>query len=515
MKIQNILKSSLSIAALSLAALSSTFTACDFLDRQPFDKVDPTVEVTDAVALSMANACYRTLQSSNMYNQRIWTLDIVAGNSNVGAGGGTDGLETVQAANFTTLSDNGMALYMWRSPWVGIGQCNILIQSMESADGLSEAVRNQCLGEALFLRAHYYFILVRLYGAVPTRLTPYEPGTSTAIARDKIETNYENIIADLKRAAELLPMKQEYAAKDLGRATKDACYTELANVYLTLAGHGLSINGMNRQEYYEAVADLCTEVENMGYDLESCKYEDNFDATIHNGGESIFEVQFSGDKEYDFWGNNPQSSWLSTFMGPRNSDFVAGSWGWNQPTEEFVRQYEEGDLRKAITIFYDGCPVWDPDGVNKPYKSSYSNTGYNVRKFLVTKAISPDFNTSPANFVVYRFADVLLMKAEALNEVRPSEAYASINRVRRRAGLKDLSGLSQDEMREAIIHERRIELAFEGHRWFDMIRINDGQYAVDFLHSIGKTNATKDRLIFPIPQTERDANPLMGQNPGY
>ncbi|MBQ0034514.1 MAG: RagB/SusD family nutrient uptake outer membrane protein [Bacteroidales bacterium] len=515
MKIQNILKSSLSIAALSLAALSSTFTACDFLDRQPFDKVDPTVEVTDAVALSMANACYRTLQSSNMYNQRIWTLDIVAGNSNVGAGGGTDGLETVQAANFTTLSDNGMALYMWRSPWVGIGQCNILIQSMESADGLSEAVRNQCLGEALFLRAHYYFILVRLYGAVPTRLTPYEPGTSTAIARDKIETNYENIIADLKRAAELLPMKQEYAAKDLGRATKDACYTELANVYLTLAGHGLSINGMNRQEYYEAVADLCTEVENMGYDLESCKYEDNFDATIHNGAESIFEVQFSGDKEYDFWGNNPQSSWLSTFMGPRNSDFVAGSWGWNQPTEEFVRQYEEGDLRKDITIFYDGCPVWDPDGVNKPYKASYSNTGYNVRKFLVTKAISPDFNTSPANFVVYRFADVLLMKAEALNEVRPAEAYASINRVRRRAGLKDLSGLSQDEMREAIIHERRIELAFEGHRWFDMIRINDGQYAVDFLHSIGKTNATKDRLIFPIPQTERDANPLMGQNPGY
>lgn len=514
-KIQNILKSSLSIAALSLAALSSTFTACDFLDRQPFDKVDPTVEVTDAVALSMANACYRTLQSSNMYNQRIWTLDIVAGNSNVGAGGGTDGLETVQAANFTTLSDNGMALYMWRSPWVGIGQCNILIQSMESAEGLSEAVRNQCLGEALFLRAHYYFILVRLYGAVPTRLTPYEPGTSTAIARDKIENNYMNIIVDLQRAAELLPMKQEYAAKDLGRATKDACYTELANIYLTLAGHGLSINGMNRQEYYEQVADLCSEVENMGYDLESCRYEDNFCATIHNGAESIFEVQFSGDKEYDFWGNNPQSSWLSTFMGPRNSDFVAGSWGWNQPTEEFVQQYEEGDLRKDITIFYDGCPVWDPEGVNKPYKASYSNTGYNVRKFLVTKAISPDFNTSPANFVVYRFADVLLMKAEALNEIRPAEAFASINRVRRRAGLKDLAGLSQDEMREAIIHERRIELAFEGHRWFDMIRINDGQYAVDFLHSIGKTNATKDRLLFPIPQTERDANPLMGQNPGY
>ena len=180
-----------------------------------------------------------------------------------------------------------------------------------------------------------------------------------------------------------------------------------------------------------------------------------------------------------------------------------------------VNQYEEGDLRKDITIFYEGCPKWDPEGVNKDYKSSYSNTGYNVRKFLVAKAISPDFNTSPANFVVYRYAEVLLMKAEALCEIRPGEAYASLNRVRQRAGLENISGLSQDELREAIIHERRIELAFEGHRWFDMIRINDGEYALQFLRSIGKTNVTKERLLFPIPQVERDANPLMGQNPGY
>lgn len=498
-----------------LLATSTLLCGCNFLERTPFDKVDPSVEVTDDVAIAMANACYRTLQSSNMYNQRLWTLDIVAGNSNVGAGGGTDGLETVQAANFTTLSDNGMALYMWRSPWVGIGQCNILIESMERASGLSKAVRDQCLGEALFLRAHYYFILVRLYGAVPTRLKPYEPGTDTAIERDKIENNYANIIADLKRAAALLPEKRDYALRDLGRATRDACQTMLADVYLTLAGHNMSINGMTRDDYYEAVVTLCNEVADMGYDLEACAYADNFNPTIHNGAESIFEVQFSGDKEYDFWGNNPQSSWLSAFMGPRNSDFVAGSYGWNQPTAEFVSQYESGDLRKDVTIFYEGCPTWDPDGVNKEYKASYSNTGFNVRKFCVPKSVSPDFNTSPANFVVYRFADVLLMKAEALNEIRPNEAYGSINTVRRRAGLSNLVGLSQAEMREAIIHERRIELAFEGHRWFDMIRINDGEYAVNFLHSIGKTNATKDRLLFPIPQTERDANPLMGQNPGY
>ena len=492
-----------------------SLTACNFLEREPYDKIDPTMEVTDNVAVAMANACYRTLQSSNMYNQRLWTLDIVAGNSNVGAGGGTDGLETVQAANFTTLADNGMALYMWRSPWVGIGQCNILIQAMEEADGIEETTRLQCLGEALFLRAHYYYILVRLYGGVPLRLTPYEPGTSTAIARNTAEEVYQQIIADIKRAYELLPEKQEYPATELGRATKDACCAMLADLYLTIAPKGW-LSTRPDEGYYERVIDLCSEIADMGYDLYSCNYEDNFNALIHNGAESIFEVQFSGNTEYDFWGNNPQSSWLSAFMGPRNADFVAGGYGWNQPTEEFVSQYEEGDLRKDITIFYEGCPNWDPQGVNKSYRSGYSNTGYNVRKFCVTKEISPEYNTSPANFVVYRYADVLLMKAEALNELgRTAEACAPLNIVRYRAGLNGVSGLSQDEMREKIIHERRIELAFEGHRWFDMIRINNGDYAVNFLHSIGKTNATKERLLFPIPQTERDANPLIDQNPGY
>jgi len=497
----------LSISAILAAMLLS---GCDFLERTPFDTVDPQTEVTDDVAIAMANACYRTLQSSNMYNMRIWCLDIVAGNSNVGAGGGTDGLETTQCANFTTLANNDMALYMWRSPWVGIGQCNILIKSMESAQGLSDEIRNRSLGEALFLRAHYYYVLVRLYGGVPLRLAPYEPGTSTDIARNTEEEVYAQIINDIRKAAELLPEKQELPADQLGRATKDACCCMLADVYLTLAPKNYS-SLQPESGYYEAVVDLCNEIADMGYDLNS-DYALNFDATVNNGPESIFEVQYSGNTEYNFWGNNPQCSWLSTFMGPRNSDFAAGCYGWNQPTAEFMSQYEDGDLRKDVTVFYAGCPDFD----GKAYKSNFSNTGYNVRKFIVPKSISPEYNTNPANFVVYRYADVLLKKAEALNELgRTGEACTPLNTVRRRAGLPSVSGLGQDEMREKIIHERRIELAFEGHRWFDMIRLNNGEYALNFLHGIGKTLATKERLLFPIPQTERDANPLMTQNPGY
>jgi hypothetical protein len=148
-----------------------------------------------------------------------------------------------------------------------------------------------------------------------------------------------------------------------------------------------------------------------------------------------------------------------------------------------------------------------------------SNTGYNVRKFLVPLSISADYNTNSASVIVLRYADVLLMKAEALNELgQTSDAEESLYQVRKRAGLTnrdDVTGLTQDQMRDKIRQERRIELAFEGHRWFDMIRWDNGQYALNFLHSIGKINASQKHLLFPIPQKEIDTNPNLKQNTGY
>ena len=127
------------------------------------------------------------------------------------------------------------------------------------------------------------------------------------------------------------------------------------------------------------------------------------------------------------------------------------------------------------------------------------------------------YDNSPLNFPVLRFSNVLLMKAEALNELgQTSQAEVPLNRVRNRAGLANIaSGLSKAAFRTAVLKERRVELAFEGQRWFDLIRVNNGQYGLDFLHSIGKTNATSKHLLFPIPQIERDRNPKLTQNPGY
>ena len=213
-----------------------------------------------------------------------------------------------------------------------------------------------------------------------------------------------------------------------------------------------------------------------------------------------------------FWDNTNQASWLSTFTGPRNSNMVAGGWGWNQPTQEFVDSYEPGDLRKDVTILYDGCPQFD----GMDYDPGYSTTGYNLRKFLVTKSVSSSYDNSPMDFPVLRYADVLLMKAEALNNLgKTSEAEAPLNEVRARAGLPAVTGLSQADFQTKVLHERRMELAFEGQRWFDLIRVDNGDYGLNFLHSIGKVNATSKFLLLPIPQKEIDANPNLTQNPGY
>jgi tetratricopeptide (TPR) repeat protein len=483
----------------SLILFALLFIGCEgFLDKAPLDTINTAnYPETEEDVITMVNGAYQPLQWPKLYNMRMWTSDIMAGNSIVGAGGGSDGQETQDMANFVTATDNQGVLDLWRGPWPGILRCNLLLEQVPGLD-ISENIKNRSLGEAYFLRAHYYFILVRYFGDVPLVLVPQEPGDDFRPFRtDKAEV-YEQIISDLENAIELLPLKSSYAANDIGRASKGAASGILAKVYLTLGN-------------WSKVIELCESISSMGYDLNP-NYADNFNPAAGNSIEALFEVQYASDGGYNFWSNENQASWTSTFMGPRGSGMVAGGWGWNQPTQEFIDAYEAGDLRRDVTILYDGCPEFN----GMTYQSSYSFTGYNVRKFLVPTSISASYDNSPMNFPVLRYADVLLMYAEALNESgRTAEAVTPLNRVRERAGLDNISGLSQADFREAVLNERRMELAFEGQRWFDLIRVDNGQYALDFLHSIGKSNATSKHLLFPVPQKERDVNPNLTQNTGY
>lgn len=482
-----------------IVAAAVTISSCKkYLDKAPLDSVNTeNFWSTESDAISAINGAYQPLQWPKLYNLRIWTSDIWAGNSIVGAGGGTDGIETQDIANFVTSTDNAAALDIWRGPSPGILRCNLVLQNVPRMS-IDAALKNRILGEAKFLRALYYFDLVRLFGDVPLITEPVVAGDDLRPFRTDKAIVYDTIIQDLTDAMNLLPLKSSYSGADVGRASKGSATGLLAKVYLTLGE-------------YQKCADLCAQVTALGYSL-NANYSDNFNPLTKNSNESLFEVQYSGATTYSFWSDENQASWVSTFTGPRNADFVGGGYGWDQPTQEFVDAYEPGDKRKDETILYEGGPEFDA----KVYTSSYSVTGYNLRKFLVPKSISPDYNTSPADFPVLRYADVLLMQAEALNEIgQTTQAETPLNEVRARAGLGEVHGLSKDAFREKVLHERRMELAFEGDRWFDLIRINNGQYALDFLHSIGKVNATSKNLLLPIPQKEIDANPNLLQNPGY
>lgn len=484
--------------------------ACQkYLVKTPLDSVNTSNFFrTPSDAVTAINSAYQPLQWPKLYNLRMWASDIMAGNSVVGAGGGTDGIETVEEANFITAPSNPGVQDLYKGPWPGILRCNLVLANVPGIQ-MNTALQNRILGEAHFLRGLYYFILVRFFGEVPLLVQPVTPKNNLYPSRAPVDSVYSLIIRDLTAAIGLLPPREAYSGADIGRASKGSATGLLAKVYLTMAG---SESGSRQTQDYEQTVNLCKQVTALGYAL-NANYADNFNPADKNSIESLFEVQYSGATTYGFFDDLNQASWTSTFMGPRNANFVGGGYGWNQPTSEFVNSYEPGDKRKDLTTLYQGCPPF----YGHVYQSNYSTTGYNVRKFLVPTSVSPDYNTSAEDFPVLRYADVLLMEAEALNELgRPAEALDPLNQVRARAGLPPVQqGLSQAVFRDTVLHERRMELAFEGQRWFDLIRVNKGQYAMDFLRSIGKTNFSAKYLLLPIPQVEIDANPHLTQNPGY
>lgn len=489
-----------SIARLRWLAPAILLMGCDgILNTEPPDTVNTEnfyASETDAIAA--INGAYQPLQWPKLYNMRMWTTDIIAGNSVVGAGGGEDGVETKNLADFVANSANPGVLDLWRGPWPGILRANVVLQQVPEME-VREPLKSRILGEAHFLRGLYYLNLVRFFGGVPLITDPQNPGDDLRPMRSSAEEIYTQIIIpDLERALQLLPDRREYAAADAGRASRGSAAGLLAEVYLT------------RGEW-SRVVELTEQVTGLGYVLNE-DYAANFDLGSENDQESLFEVQYYGKTNNDFWSDENQAAWHSTFMGPRNSGMVAGGWGWNQPTQEFIDAYEPGDLRKDVTVLYEGGPAFD--GID--YSSAYSTTGYNVRKFLVPTSVAISFDESPLNFPVMRYAEVLLMQAEALNELgRTAEAEGPLNQVRARAGLAPLRGLSQAEFRDAVLRERRMELAFEAKRWFDLIRVDNGRYGLEFLRSIGKVNVNENRLLLPIPQLEIDANPNLTQNPGY
>jgi hypothetical protein len=453
-------------------------------------------------AIQATNSVYAQLQQAGMFNHSLWGMDMMSDNSFVGGGGAGDGIEFQQLDNFTIPSSNPVITDHFQRAYLGIGAANQVLLRVPSIT-MDAAIKDRCLGEAEFLRALYYFYLVRSFGDVPLVLIPPKTaGEASSVTRAPAASVYTQIVADLTDAITKLP--STYTGDDLGRATKWSAAALLAKVYLT---RGTPADLANAAIQARAV------IAGSGKSLWP-NYADNFKVETENGQESLFEVQFkSGLNQYtlDGPGSAINEFWGARFFG---SPYVvpSGGYGFNIPEKEFVDGYETGDLRKAATVFVPGDLY--PDGQIQPASLEGDPNGYNVRKFYAGN-LSTIWD-SPLNVPVLRLAEVYLILAESVGPT--VEGLEAVNKVRRRAfGLpigspsaKDLSAATTN-FTAAVLRERRYELAFEMDRWYDLKRTGE----LFRLPSLIAKGVKSTSGLLPIPQAERDINPGLTQNPGY
>ncbi len=477
--------------------------------------IDPTIPLilvdnyykTEAEAIAAVNATYTPL--SAIYNGAAWHLgDIMSDDADLGGGGGGDGTETAELDNFNVTSFNPIISIMWAQCYFGVLRANLVVTKVPLVPVMSDAIRKRSLGEGHFLRAFYYYNLVRVFGDVPLYTNVITAEESITIGRSPKEQVYAQIIADLKMAETLLP--NTTTGDDKGRATAGAAKGLLASVYLTMG---------NKTEAAAKAKQIIDNRATYGYDLWA-DYTDNFKLANENGKESLFEVQYrSGGGTFSDYG---AGSKMNTFFGPREQNVVAtAGYGWNVPTRNFVDQYEKtGAAYSTIIDTRRNRTIWIPGDAygtyTQPASLVGSPNGFNVKKYFI-----PIDNTtgddgqwrSALNVPVMRYSEVLLIYAEAAGPAL-GKTYADL--VRNRAGLAALpNGMNDAQWLAAIYKERRLEFGFEMHRWFDLLRHPDPNYFITVMTAAGKTNIQSKHRYMPIPQGERDKNSNLTQNAGY
>ncbi|WP_428667420.1 RagB/SusD family nutrient uptake outer membrane protein [Runella sp.] len=470
-----------------LTALVLGFSSCkdSFLNLAPISSANTaTFYKTSSDMLNALNGAYGSLQSAGQYGNYYVVSEIPSDDTTpVLSGSVTDQDEFDK---FYLRTTNPFLLARWSDGYKGIYRTNAIVDRI-GAVTMDETLKKRIVGETKFLRALMYFNLVRVFGDVPLVLKETtDPAEGYEYSRAPVADVYTQIVKDLTDAESALPDK--YTGADIGRATKGAAKSLLGKVYLT------------RKQYAEAATKLKEVIDGAVYDLLP-NYADVFKAANKNHKESIFDIQYKK-------GSIGEGNGLPNAYAPENSGNSVvqfGGGGNNRPTADFVNAYEKGDLRQAVSM---ATGYTNAQGVRVEYN--------HVRKYSDTPTVSGD---SEDNFPVLRYADVLLMYAEALNETgKTSDALPYLNRIRKRAGLADKGTLSQAEMRLALEQERRMELAFEGHRWFDLVRTGRATTVLNAkAQAIGiKTNLTDNNLIFAIPQSQIDINPSkIKQNTGY
>ncbi|REG94380.1 RagB/SusD family nutrient uptake outer membrane protein [Algoriphagus antarcticus] len=501
------MKNNIIIATVFLLLVSS---CNDFLDIKPETSVttDQFFDTKDEFDQALIGA-YQPLQS--IYNMD-WVLsELVSDNTyfvfNI-ANRGPKPMEDF--ATFTLETNNVHLLNQWTWYYQIISRANQILAKIDDA-GFLPADKDKIKGQAMFLRGFAYFELVKKFGGVPLFLEVPDSYSGAFLARSSPDEVYIRIISDLNSAKDLLPTKKNQI---LGKANLGATYTLLGNVYLT-------------QKKWKEAENILREVLKMEYSLLP-NYADLFKPSNKGNVESIFEISYLDGTAFNV-GSTFLYSFLPTLSNPSIITGVspaAQNFGnFNIPAPELLEAYEnkEKDIRFSASIGFHTGPSPVP-GV------FYNNFPY-IKKYLQPHARYGETNS---NFPIFRFADVLLMLAESLNEQgRGGEAVEYLNLVRSRAGLDNILYISQPDLKEAILKERRIELAFENKRWQDLIRsgkvvstMNEfGQKVISNPSNYyypqnteplsGSFKVSEFNLIYPIPVREIIVNPDLIQNPGY
>ncbi len=509
MKNKVILNSVLIIIIFTLSSCSS-----DFLNV-PVQGAG-TAATDPALAENLVTGAYNSLISGDAFGSGdthgiafISTTNIISDDADKGSTPNDQVGIIGELDNFTHTPTNIFVGSIWSGHYSAIAKCNQALKALQSAV-VDEQIKNRWIGEVRFLRGYYYFNLVRYFGGVPAVLRVPESAEDankddTFQTRATVDEIYNIIIDDLQFAVDNTPLRN---ATGKGRVNKGTAQAMLAKVYLY-------------RKNWQKVFDLTSEVVNSGQYSLLDSYEKIWRFEGNNSTESIFEIQTGTFNNTDF-GVRGYCVW----QGPR----VGGKGGWTDlgfgfctPSRQFVNSYEPGDKRKDATVItiddtgaHKGTILFD--GYRIPSKDSIENYFYNYKAYhSELKTIEPflgNRDNKQKNIHILRFADVLLMQAEASNELgNPGIAISNLNRLRSRAGLPDSQASGGQALREAIWKERRYELALEHDRFFDIVR--QGK-AGELMTAAGKNFVSGKHELLPVPALQIElSGGRLTQNPGY
>lgn len=438
-------------------------------------------------AISAVTSVYSSLNTDPggdfpMYGRQLYFLTD-APTDDATEGNAASNADVRAMGSITYIANNNRIQANWTQHYRGINWANVAIDNV-SKMSIDTTLRNRLVRESKFIRALLYFNLVRLFGDVPLVLHQAATVSETTTGRAAAADVYNQIIADLTDAESLPP---SYSGNDIGRATSGAAKTLLAKVYLT-------------QKQWKKASAECLEVMTGPYKYDLFPhYADVFNKSSKNGIEHIFSVQFLSNSGASNSRDRIMTDVFSGFSTKVPPDLPADS--------SLYKSYLPKDERRDVTYF---TTLTNP-ATGKPYHFTYLG----LRKFVdTTQLLTPV--ESGINFPVLRYADVLLMYAEAVNEDQgPTQAaYDAINKVRERAKIPDLTaGLPQSNFRDSVYKERRLEFVQEGHRWFDLVRT--GRLVSSVKNVKGKAAVSDKDNLFPVPQAEINVNPNLSQNPGW